>query len=490
VRSSAGRRAAPRARHVSPRRPLRRVLTALAVVIGLLAVTGTASALVAYYKLNGNITQESVDNLIGNDRPVKVINPDTPKEAENILLIGSDRRKLKNQNELNAGQRSDTTILLHLAADRQSAVLVSIPRDTIVNLPVCHRKDGTSVPAQTAVMFNTAFSNAGAACTIATVERLTKIRIDHHVVVDFSGFKDMVDALGGVQVCVPQAVNDVDSHLVLSAGVHNVKGRTALAYVRTRHALGDGSDLSRIDRQQAFLGSMVDKIRSNGLLLRPDRLLRFLGAATNSLTTDPGLGNLNALRKLAQEVKGIDSKDVTFLTAPNEPYTLDVNRVQLKPSAKNVWNALRYDQPLPGARKKAGSATPSPTASGPPLVTPPEKIRVAVLNGSPTAGEASRVAGALTAAGFQVVGVSNAARRDYAQTTVLHDPAYNESGRTLGAALSGSKVTSDASLGGTLQVIVGSDAPQVTDVKVSGSTATPAPTEKLVTRNAAANICS
>jgi len=463
------------------------------VIIGVLAVTGTASALVAYYQLNGNITQERVDNLIGTDRPTKVVNPDTKQEAENILLIGSDRRKLKNQGPLNAGQRSDTTILLHIAADRQSAALVSIPRDTMVSMPVCHRKDGSSVPAQRAAMFNIAYSNAGAACTIATVEKLTKVRIDHHVVVDFSGFKDMVDALGGVKVCVPQAVNDVDSHLVLSAGVHNVKGRTALAYVRTRHALGDGSDLSRIDRQQAFLGSMVDKIRSSGLLLRPDRLLRFLGAATNSLTTDPGLGNLNALRKLAQEVKGIDPKDVTFLTAPNEPYPADINRVQLKPSAKGVWNALRYDQPLPGTRKKTGSGasgTPSPTVSGPPLVTPPEKVRVQVLNGSPTAGEASRVAEALTAAGFQVVDVANAPRRDYARTTVLHDPAYNQSGRTLGAAVTGSTVKPDAALGGTLQVIVGSDAPQVRDVKVSGSTSTPAPTEKLVTRNAAADICS
>jgi LCP family protein required for cell wall assembly len=489
VRSQAGRRRAPRARHVARRRPVRRILTALGVVIALLAVTGTASALVAYYKLNGNITQERVDDLIGTDRPTKVVNPDVEHEPENILLIGSDRRKLKFQNELNAGQRSDTTILLHIAADRESAIAVSIPRDTIVSTPECHRKDGSTVPAQTAVMFNTAYSNAGAACTIATVEKLTKVRIDHHIVVNFSGFKDMVDALGGVKVCLPRAVNDPDSHLTLSAGIHNVKGRTALAFVRARHGLGDGSDLSRIDRQQAFLGSMVDKVRSNGLLLRPDRLLRFLGAATNSLTTDPGLGSLNALRKLAQEVKGIDTKDVTFLTAPNEPYSLDPNRVQLKPSAKLVWDALRFDRPLPGTQKN-GSATPSPTASGPPLKTAPEKINVQVLNGSPTAGEASRVADELTAKGFNVVSVGTAARRDYRHTRVLHDPAYNESGRTLGAAVTGARVRADAGLGGTLVVIVGSDSPQVTRVTVSGATSSPEPTEKLVTRSAATNICT
>lgn len=489
ARSTHGRRRAPRARHAAQRSSLRRVLTAFVVVVGLLAVTGTASALVAYYKLNGNITKDNVDQLIGNDRPQKISVPDAPKEPENILLIGSDKRSgAAAQNSNVSGQRSDTTILLHLAADRQSAVLVSIPRDTIVDIPSCKRHDGTVVPAQPAAMFNSAFSEAGAACTIKTVEKLTDIRIDHHVVIDFSGFKDMVNALDGVRICLPQDVNDPQSHLVLSAGEHNVKGHEALAYVRTRHGLGNGSDISRIDRQQAFLGSMVTKIKSKGLLLRPDRLLSFLGAATNSITTDPGLGSLNALRKLAFDVKGIDTKHVTFLTAPNEPYPPDHNRVQLKASAAGVWKSLRYDQPLPGTKKPR--VAPSPTQTGPPLKTPPERIRVQVLNGSTTKGEASRVADELATQGFQVVGVGNASRRDYTTTTVLHDPAYDESGRTLGAALAGSTVQSDATLGSTLVVIVGSDSPTVGPVTVSGSTASAPPEEKLVTRTAAQGICS
>jgi LCP family protein required for cell wall assembly len=465
------------------------VLTALVVVLGLLAVTGTASALVAYYRLNGNITQDDVSGLLGTDRPAKVKNPDAPKDPENILLIGSDKRSGEAANNPNvAGQRSDTTILLHLAADRKSAVGVSIPRDTIVDIPGCTRHDGSKVPEQPAQMFNDAYSEAGAACTIKTVEKLTGIRIDHHVVIDFGGFKGMVNALGGVQICLPKDVNDPQSHLDLKAGTHTVKGQQALAYVRTRHGLGNGSDIERIDRQQAFLSSMITKIKSNGLLLRPDRLLRFLDSATKSITTDPELGNLNALRKLAQEVKGIDTRNVAFLTAPNRPYPANPNRVELKPSADALWNALRFDQPLPGKRKK--TATPTPTTSGPPLVTAPEKVRVTVLNGSTTAGEATRVAEALTAQGFQVVDVGNATRRDHTTTTVLHDPAYDESGRTLGAALQGSTVTADASLGSTLQVIVGSDSPQVSPVTVSGSTASPAPEETFKTRSAAQDICS
>jgi LCP family protein required for cell wall assembly len=487
ARTTHGHRS-PNARHASPHSSLRRVLTAVVVVFSLFAVTGTASALVAYYKLNGNITKDDVSGLLGNDRPAKVANPDAPQEPENILLIGSDKRAAKFQNSTNIGQRSDTTILLHLAADRKNATLVSIPRDTIVDIPTCQRRDGTTLPAHPATMFNSAFSEAGAACTIKTVEELTKIRIDHHVVIDFGGFRDMVNALGGVKICLPQAVSDPDSHLFLSKGEHTVKGKDALAYVRTRHGLGNGSDISRIDRQQAFLGSMVTKIKSKGLLLRPDRLLSFLGAATNSITTDPALGSLNALRKLAEDVKGIDSKNVTFLTAPNEPYPADPNRVQLKPSAATVWNDLRFDQPLAG--KKKPSSTPTPTQTGPPLKTPPENIRVQVLNGSPTPGEAARVAKDLTADGFQVVGVSNAPRRDYTNTKVLYDPAYNESGRTLGAAVTGSTVTEDATLSSTLVIIVGADAPQVSKVKVSGSTTSPTPEETLQTRTASDNICS
>jgi LCP family protein required for cell wall assembly len=343
------------------------------------------------------------------------------------------------------------------------------------------------VPEHTLAMFNSAFSEAGAACTIKTVEHLTDIRIDHHVVVDFGGFKDMVDALGGVKVCVPEDVNDPQSHLVLTKGIHNVHGKQALAYVRTRHALGNGGDIDRISRQQAFLGSMVTKIKSKGLLLRPDRLLSFLGAATNSITTDPGLGSLNALRKLAQDVKGIDTKNVTFLTAPNEPFPADPNRVQLKPKAAEVWNSLRLDQALPGKEPKP---TATATPSGPPLVTPPENIRVEVLNGSGVPGAATKMARALTAQGFVVTRVGTADRSDYTTTVVRHDPAYDESGRTLAASIPGATVEADASLSSSLVVVVGTDDPSVVPVTVTGSTASPEPEATIPTRKANQDICA
>ncbi len=214
----------------------------------------------------------------------------------------------------------------------------------------------------------------------------------------------MVNALGGVQVCIPYAVTDSQSHLDLEKGIQNVRGRQALAYVRTRHGLGDGSDLSRIERQQAFLSSMVSKVKDKGLLLRPVKLYNFLAAATNSITTD--VGGLRDMANLARDVRGLETSNIDFVTVPNEPYTLDPNRVQWKDSATALWRSLRFDQPLPGKEPATPSAssTASPSPTGPPLVTPPENVRVQVLNGSGTAGEASRVAKDLTAAGFQVVG--------------------------------------------------------------------------------------
>jgi hypothetical protein len=188
----------------------------------------------------------------------------------------------------------------------------------------------------------------------------------------------------------------------------------------------------------------------------------------------------------------LNTKDIEYDTVTNEHYTLDANRVQFKqPAADALWRTLRFDQPLPGKEPKpTSSASASPTPTGPPLVTPPENVRVEVLNGSGTAGEASRVAKELTAAGFQVVSVGNADRNDYATTEVRYDPAYDESGRTLGASIAGSSVVEDISLGTTLRVIVGADSPTASAVEVSGSTASPEAEETIKARSAADDICS
>lgn len=490
--------------------------TAGSLVIVLLFAAG--AGFLAYRKLDGNITSKDITGLIGpaQARPEKVTSDaavPTSDEAQNILLIGSDTREGAQNSgygsaENITGARSDTTILLHLAADRKSAIALSIPRDSWVDLPSC-TLEGGGISAPRTDRFNEAFAAGGPACTFKAVEALTGIRLDHYMVIDFGGFKRMVNALGGVEVCLIEAVYDKKSHLDLPAGISTVDGDQALAFVRARYNLGDGSDLSRIDRQQAFLSSMVTKARDSNLLLRPLNLYQFLDAATKSVTTDPALGSLDAMRKLAASVAHLDKADINFLTVPNHYYELNPNVVVWDTDASEaVFAAIRADRPLPGTPAAAAatatpspSATPSETPSVRPLVTPASSVRVRVLNGTRTSGAASRVAEGLRALGFQVVAIGNADRRDYASTTVRRSPAYDESGRTLLAAIPGAVEQVDNTSSRTLTLVLGSDglavattlpavgpAPSVSSTQERSPT--PSPIPSLNIRTADQNICS
>ncbi|WP_405937033.1 LCP family protein [Streptomyces sp. NBC_00726] len=301
-----------------------------------------------YKKLDGNIRTDTSAaaelKAYEKERPVSVVH-----DAENILLIGSDSRAGDNREygrDDGGSQRSDTTILLHLAANRKSATAMSVPRDLMVDIPVCHKADKTATRAQFA-QFNWAFEMGGTACTIRTVEKMTGIRIDHHMVIDFSGFKDMVDAVHGVEICLKEPVDDKDAHLKLAAGRHKLNGEQALGYVRARKSLGNGSDTDRMDRQQQFLGALVNKVQSNGVLLNPTRLYPVLDAATKALTTDPGLDSLKDLYDLVRGMRDIPTEKVQFLTVPRQPYHLNRNRDELvQPDADKLFKQLRDDKPV------------------------------------------------------------------------------------------------------------------------------------------------
>jgi LCP family protein required for cell wall assembly len=344
-----------------------------------LALAGAAAAgWAVYMKLEGNITPDEAAAAelarFEKDRPTALV-----KDALNILLIGSDSRAGAENRRYGRDpgtERSDTVILLHLSAGRRSATAVSIPRDLMVDVPDCRRPDGSrSAPMFT--QFNAAFEVGGSACTIRTVEKLTDIRVDHHVVVDFEGFKDMVDAVDGVEVCLSRPIDDKDAHLHLPAGRVTLDGEQALGYVRARKSLGDGSDTGRIERQQRFLGALVNKVRSNEILLNPVKLYPVLDAATSSLTTDPELASLRGLYELVRGLRDIPTEGVQFLTVPRESYAGDVNRDQLaQPAAGKLFERLRKDEALrvstDGERKAteketaapADSASPEPTFSG------------------------------------------------------------------------------------------------------------------------------
>ncbi|WP_069764109.1 LCP family protein [Streptomyces sp. LUP47B] len=318
----------------------------LAVAVAVAATAGAAWAL--YAKLDGNITPDDAAARelarYEKERPTSLV-----KDAQNILLIGSDSRSGDENARYgrdSGTERSDTTILLHLSAGRRTATAVSLPRDLMVQVPACLGSDGTrGEPAFT--MFNSAFQKGGSACTIRTVEKLTNIRVDHHMVVDFHGFKDMVDAVDGVTVCLDEPIDDKAAKLRLPAGRVTLNGEEALGYVRARKSLGDGSDTERMDRQQRFLGALVHKVQSNDVLLNPVKLYPVLDAATSSLTTDPDLASLRGLYELVRGLRHIPTERVQFLTVPREPYVHDANRDQLaEPEARRLFERLRKDAPV------------------------------------------------------------------------------------------------------------------------------------------------
>ncbi len=454
-----------RSRHVG-----RVLLAILSVAVLVLTVIG-AGVTVLMGQLQGNITAVDIsENIDGatTAEPLNVVDDATGAyEPLTVVLMGSDTRAGKGNGGFGSaaefgGERSDTTIVLHISGDRQSAIGVSIPRDTIITLPTCKVK-GTTVGGGTG-RFNEAMDIGGPGCTVKAVEELSGLDISNFMMVDFRGFKRIVDAVGGVEICLSKPVNDPLSGLNLSKGTHVVQGEEALAFVRARKTLGDGSDTSRIRRQQAFLSSLMRQVLSSGTLLNPAALLGVLDAATESLTADPQMADITNLKDLALSLQELKPSNVTFTTVPWTPNgdgaTVRVNAKKAAP----IWKAMREDTPWPPKGSRAdGEAAPL-------LKTAPEDIQVDVLNGTATPKLAKQVARQLRQQGFVVRDVGNADTTDYAQTTVVYDPRWDQSAKTVAAAMDTEVTQRERKHGAILTVIVGSDFTAVQPVKVLGIT--------------------
>ncbi|MDQ0750693.1 LCP family protein required for cell wall assembly [Streptomyces africanus] len=315
-------------------------------------VLGLGSAGWAYWHLNDNIKSVDIDNTLGDNRPpepVVVPSPSAaalPGEALNILVLGSDSRSGEENRRLgggdSSGARSDTAMVVHLDAGRSSATVVSIPRDTLVTRPSCPRPSGGSTAVAYNSMFNNAYAVGGPACAVKTVESMTGVRMDHYIEIDFSGFAKLVDALGGVTVTTDEDIADDDSHLHLKAGTHHLDGTRALALARTRHGIGDGSDLGRIGLQQMLVKALLDQIAAQDLLTDPAKLYRVADAVTAGLTTDTGLDSLGELTRLGQSVRGLSASAVRTVTMPVVRAPSDPNRVVAEePEARKLWESLR-----------------------------------------------------------------------------------------------------------------------------------------------------
>ncbi|MBC9713121.1 LCP family protein [Streptomyces sp. TRM66268-LWL] len=338
-----GSRRAPKKRRTG-----RIVLLSLLVVV--LALGGTAYWL--YSDLNGNIDSVDLDRAIGEDRPEKL-----PTSGQNILVLGSDSRSGANA-ELGTGQvagaRSDTALVMHIPEGRTQAIAVSIPRDTLVTRPECTARDGKAVPSAKRVMFNSVYSSAGPACVVKTVEKMSGVRMDHFVEIDFAGFKELVDAIGGVTVTIDKPIKDKSSGLDLKAGTRKLDGTQSLAFVRTRHGVGDGSDLGRIGLQQQFLVALLSEIKKQDLLGSPTKAYKIADRLTSALTTDQELASLTALADFGRSMNGIDPATMETIMLPVAYDTADPNRVvAARPQSDQLWKALREDREVPESAKKS-----------------------------------------------------------------------------------------------------------------------------------------
>ncbi len=460
-------------------------------------VVASLGAYAVYRRLDGNISVVTVGGL--SHRSVY--------GAQNILLLGSQTRDGQRAGDLGSNpsldtSNSDNLLLVHLDPTHTHAIVLSIPRDTVVYEPGCQARPGVGTgimgPYQSAII-DGAMNIGGPSCAVSTVEDLTGVTLDHFVMFNFNSFRAMVDTIGGVEVCVPPSgYHDPFSGLNLSAGKHLLTYNQALAYVRTRHGVqaeGDvGGDLPRIELQQAFMSSVIQKVNSQGVLSNSVQLLKIADVATRALTVDQGLDSVSKLLSLAKSLTLLHAKNVTLLTMPTLTDPLNVNRlVPEEPADDVIFQMMLSGQQWTGQL---------PTL-------PHSQVQVRVLNGTGTPGLAGQTAQQLRNLGYHVIGTSDAPATS--TTTVTYSgTAQADSAYTLMTALKATPAAQDllaepapqTGTAGPVTLVIGSDFAGMTAPATphqsaqSGTGSAPASTAAstsqatVQTRNAGASICS
>ncbi|WP_443732252.1 LCP family protein [Streptomyces griseochromogenes] len=438
-------------RSVRPRRPrwAMRAVTTLSVVV--LASAGIGHAVVT--SLDAGITRVDAFKDMKN-RP-------RAGHGMNVLLVGTDGR-----DKVSAAQRrayrlggqpchcTDTIMIVHISDDRERATVVSLPRDSYAEVPAHIDTTTGQRHGPHPVKLNAAYAEGGPQLTVATVEAMTHVKIDHYLEVDFTSFMRTVDVLGGVQVCTSTPLKDSYTGLDLAAGTHVLNGGQALQYVRSRH-LDGVSDLSRMKRQQRFLAALIERASSSRVLLNPMRFRDVTRAVLGSVRADEGFGT-DELLDLGRAMRNFSPSSSEFTTVPIGQMNYQVKGIgsTLKwdqAASGRLFQALRDDEPLIVDH-------PHRAAAPVPVEVDPRQIRVQVENGTATAGVAKRLDAALAAGGF----AANhqpvpAAVHDAERTVISYDPRWDRSARSLGAALPGSELRAVPGLGPVMKVTAGAD---------------------------------
>ena len=495
----------PQAGKPHPR--LRRVLKILALVLSVLVLIVAGLGTWLYNRFSGNLHTVHLGgdtrNSLGQEKADAF-----GRTPIDILVIGTDARNT--QQDCNLGGdcnmgggygNADVEMLVHVSADRSNATVMSIPRDTIVDIPAC--TDPANSANRTAGyrgMVNSALAY-GPQCQMETIHQLTGIPISHFMMMTFSGVVSMSDAVGGVNVCVDNNVYDTYSHLKLAKGTHNLKGVAALEFVRSRHAFGDGGDLGRLSAQHMYLSAMMRSMRSAGTLTDPSRLFGLADSATKALTVDSGLGSITSLLGLANDVAKVPSDRITFTTMQTLTDPANADRLVVGPNASALFAAIANDQSLtsPGggaitpsaaasasssAAPAAASASPTPspspstTGSGSDAVAAGQ-IDVRVENASGTTGRASELADALTAKGFGSGTTAATSPSTEATTQLRYAPGDLAAAHAVATALGlpDSALSASSSASG-VTLVIGADWPSGTTFPGSSGKPSPADTQQ------------
>ncbi|AEW95317.1 MULTISPECIES: LCP family protein [Streptomycetaceae] len=467
------RRAAGRSRRKTRKRSAKKIigLTALAVVV---IVAG--AGVFVYEHLNANIKSVAITG--GGQEKADAFG----RTPINILVIGSDGRNnaadCKIGGDCGPGQNADVEMVVHISADRSNATAMSVPRDTVTQIPSCtDEKTKQKEPGYTGAI-NSALQY-GPDCQVAAVHQLTGIPIDHFAMIDFSGVVSMSDAVGGVPVCVDNNVYDTDSHLKLRQGSHTLQGMAALEWLRSRHAFGTGSDLGRTETQHMYLAALMRKFKSGGTLTDPAALYRLADAATKALTVDTGLNSVSKLIGFAEDLDKVPTDRITFTTMQTAPDPNDDQKVVVGPGARSLFQSIIDDQSLAGGDKPAAGAHPGGSASTPPSPSAPPASRIAVQvkNAGGVTGRAARIVQHLTDEGFsQESGYGDAPAAS--RTTVRYAPGGQPAAQVVARALGipADRLREDAAVS-SVTVVVGSDWGGDTSFPASGDGASHPPVD-------------
>lgn len=326
------------------------------------SVVGLVGALLGggYLYLTSTLNAAGIDVYSSDGEQFKLPTAEEINGPINILLIGSDTREGQGSTAYgpSGAELADVIILIHVSKDRSNAVAMSFPRDLMISVPECPNPEGEEpYPARDLVQINSTMNTGGPACTLIAVQALTGVKIPYLAMIDFKGVIAMSEVVGGVNVCVSEDINDPKTNLFLNAGEHSLVGDQALAFLRTRYGVGDGSDLSRISNQQVFLTALVRKLKDEGVLANPFSMIRVGTAALENMTLSKSLTKLEVMLGMAREVNQVDLDMITFLKLP--VYGLsgaNAGRVALiEEKANFLFEKVAADEPLILAKANPGS---------------------------------------------------------------------------------------------------------------------------------------